>query len=380
MKFKNKKTGEIKEFDAIMINAALVSAQNRKRLFWTNISNVTQPKDRGILLRDILESNVDESYSVKNQGKVIVRKVDKSHSLMTRDYKGFGNQEMTGILTNSWEHNNKLSDNEIIRKLTPVECERLQGLAEKEQSCIIRVCKDNQNNSVSVANQNPKSQGVAGNAEKTELLETAKSVVRSLNIKNPPTNKPVQPDVLINCEENKIEIFNQGKLLANVSGVELKQNAPPLKSIEDFVRIVVGLNTIVERTTPFGEAELPQKSNLLVVKESGNNVANIYGKGITQLAEDAKIDLTILKKLLKSTTSDLIGRENKEQITQILFSCVALAIVGYIPKEIQNQNILTFQIKSRVGYTFGVSNTQRYKALGNAFNCEVVKHILKNII
>jgi DNA (cytosine-5)-methyltransferase 3A len=31
-------------------------------------------------------------------------------------------------------------------------------------------------------------------------------------------------------------------------------------------------------------------------------------------------------------------------------------------------------------YTEGVSNTQRYKALGNAFNCEVVKHILKNII
>lgn len=31
-------------------------------------------------------------------------------------------------------------------------------------------------------------------------------------------------------------------------------------------------------------------------------------------------------------------------------------------------------------YTDGVSNTQRYKALGNAFNCAVVKHILKNII
>jgi DNA (cytosine-5)-methyltransferase 3A len=31
-------------------------------------------------------------------------------------------------------------------------------------------------------------------------------------------------------------------------------------------------------------------------------------------------------------------------------------------------------------YTEGVSNTQRYKALGNAFNCEVIKHILKNII
>lgn len=42
--------------EPIMINAALVSAQNRKRLFWTNIPNVTLPEDRGILLKDILES------------------------------------------------------------------------------------------------------------------------------------------------------------------------------------------------------------------------------------------------------------------------------------------------------------------------------------
>lgn len=38
-----------------MINSSLVSAQNRKRLYWTNIPWVTQPEDRGIILRDILE-------------------------------------------------------------------------------------------------------------------------------------------------------------------------------------------------------------------------------------------------------------------------------------------------------------------------------------
>jgi len=39
----------------IMIDAALVSAQRRKRLFFTNIPGVTLPEDRGILLKDILE-------------------------------------------------------------------------------------------------------------------------------------------------------------------------------------------------------------------------------------------------------------------------------------------------------------------------------------
>lgn len=44
--------------EPIMINSALVSAQSRKRCYWTNIPGVTQPADRGILLRDILESGV----------------------------------------------------------------------------------------------------------------------------------------------------------------------------------------------------------------------------------------------------------------------------------------------------------------------------------
>jgi DNA (cytosine-5)-methyltransferase 3A len=44
----------------IKINSSLVSAQNRVRLYWSNIPNITQPKDRGIRLIDIFESDVDE--------------------------------------------------------------------------------------------------------------------------------------------------------------------------------------------------------------------------------------------------------------------------------------------------------------------------------
>jgi len=45
--------------EPIMIDAALVSAQRRKRLFWTNIPNVVLPEDRGILLKDILQLDHD---------------------------------------------------------------------------------------------------------------------------------------------------------------------------------------------------------------------------------------------------------------------------------------------------------------------------------
>ena len=58
----------------IMINSALVSAQNRQRLYWTNIglepqglfgdleTIIQQPKDKKILLRDVLESEVDSNF------------------------------------------------------------------------------------------------------------------------------------------------------------------------------------------------------------------------------------------------------------------------------------------------------------------------------
>ncbi len=54
--------------EPICINSALVSAQNRQRLYWTNIPGVEQPEDLGILLRDILESGVvyrEKAYTLK---------------------------------------------------------------------------------------------------------------------------------------------------------------------------------------------------------------------------------------------------------------------------------------------------------------------------
>lgn len=53
--------------EPICINSSLVSAQNRQRLYWTNIPGVQQPEDRGILLKDILETGTalrEKAYPV----------------------------------------------------------------------------------------------------------------------------------------------------------------------------------------------------------------------------------------------------------------------------------------------------------------------------
>lgn len=61
--------------DPVMINSALVSAQQRKRCYWTNIPNITQPKDKRILLKDILESGIpwqEKSYAYNTSSEVLL--------------------------------------------------------------------------------------------------------------------------------------------------------------------------------------------------------------------------------------------------------------------------------------------------------------------
>ena len=54
--------------EPVMINSNLLSAQNRKRLYWTNIAEITQPEDEGLFIRDILEDDVDQKYCVSGGG------------------------------------------------------------------------------------------------------------------------------------------------------------------------------------------------------------------------------------------------------------------------------------------------------------------------
>ena len=83
--------------EPIMINSALVSAQNRVRYYWTNIPGIEQPEQRGIVLRDILETQTNEQ-PVKNtkRNQRHYRNDDEKSLCMTATmYKGAGNNGMT---------------------------------------------------------------------------------------------------------------------------------------------------------------------------------------------------------------------------------------------------------------------------------------------
>ena len=63
--------------EPILINSSLLSAQNRQRYYWTNVPGVEQPEDRGLVLKDILEDFVGEEHFAGDQ--------------MQKNYRG-GNQ------------------------------------------------------------------------------------------------------------------------------------------------------------------------------------------------------------------------------------------------------------------------------------------------
>lgn len=58
---------EYLDIEPIEINSVLVSAQNRKRLYWTNIPGIEQPKDKYVYLKDILEMNVSDKYILSDK-------------------------------------------------------------------------------------------------------------------------------------------------------------------------------------------------------------------------------------------------------------------------------------------------------------------------
>jgi DNA-cytosine methyltransferase len=115
--------------EPVMINASLVSAQNRKRLFWVGRRvgdeyervMVSQPDDRGIVLNDILQApgEVDSRMTVGGKAYVLTATYGRAVA-----WNSIAKKQRTMVRVGNIDGNNSQG----YRKLTPIECERLQGL------------------------------------------------------------------------------------------------------------------------------------------------------------------------------------------------------------------------------------------------------------
>lgn len=123
-------------FDFIPIDSALVSAQTRKRIYWTNIPDVEQPEDRKIYLKDILDSGtVDRDKSL-----CISRRYSEctgSQSYLRRRYFGKSFYQIVfedcspEYQKELWRNNDRKEYEDqrgYVRQLTAEEVEKLQTL------------------------------------------------------------------------------------------------------------------------------------------------------------------------------------------------------------------------------------------------------------
>jgi DNA (cytosine-5)-methyltransferase 3A len=151
--------------EPILINSSLVSAQNRRRLYWTNISNIAQPADKHIYLKDVLESGVVdrdksycidanyykgsnlEQYIIKGRRQIVFteRRTQEAKQIRKEYLQKYGkdfcprrSKELVprtdgkvNCLTTALTKEHILLDESFnFRKLTPIECERLQTVPE----------------------------------------------------------------------------------------------------------------------------------------------------------------------------------------------------------------------------------------------------------
>ena len=122
---------DIMGVEPIMINSNLVSAQDRKRLYWTNIPNIEQPSDKGIFLKDIVQPTKDkQDYSIyermiaKKEGTLAYKKAWSSVRTLDQKSKTLTTSH---AISNSGATNIKYTESEYYLP-TPIECERLQTL------------------------------------------------------------------------------------------------------------------------------------------------------------------------------------------------------------------------------------------------------------
>lgn len=112
--------------EPIRINSKLVSAQLRDRYYWTNIENVTQPEDKGILLKDIITSG----YVDRDKARALL--VSDCRPLTTKEKMIHRYKKFTTLI---WEIE---GDDNSVRYMNQIELERCQTVPEGYTKCLNR--------------------------------------------------------------------------------------------------------------------------------------------------------------------------------------------------------------------------------------------------
>ena len=323
------------KIEPILINSALLSAQSRQRLYWTNIPHVKQPEDLGIVLKDILEDEVEEHYLA---GKNLLE-----------NYQG-GNQ----LNPNYKSQANTIHDK---NKKSGVICAGTHGYAngyvETKPKQVGKIKDGGQGNRIystdgKSSTLSAQSGGTAGNGN--TLIET----------------KPKQVGIAsdINGHDILKRVYSpEGKSpTLNTMGGGNREPKVVSGALRARSKNKDGKNVGWKETKPKQMLELrkDEKANSvtsvskdsLVVEKSHPIKANYYKSSRANFENDTS----------KGSKFSATGVQS-EDLTWRKLTPLECERLQTVPDN----------------YTASVSNTQRYKMLGNGWTVEVICHILKNM-
>ena len=431
-----------------LINSALVSAQNRQRYYWTNIEDIKDIKDKGILLKNILEDNASNlrpcelrEFKIDSichhiadatdiKGNESIKRVyadsGKSPTLTTmtgghrepkvlivpeatkkgyveiqpgecvdltfinsKTRRGRSMREKSNCLTaTTYDYN--FWNGYSYRKLTPLECERLQTLPDFFTSKGLDIHSQtlyngNECNTKEVKCQKPvESKNVISLSQVGKLNSAINTILGSLDMEQ---LKPLE---------------NLSIKAKSVLSMGAKENSKQLKVCASSIINLGKENSLLMEAKnvryAISQSEVGQMECVLSIISNNKETETLYRTKLENMSLSEMGENTIKTKMVDGLIGELqkkLLEENSEKeklyiILTLINSIIALAIL----KSSQTQsislcidslnllqgNLLEMDLLSlKTENIVDVSNSSRYKMIGNGWTVDVIAHIFKGI-
>ena len=275
-----------------------------------------------------------------------------------------------------------------VRRLLPVECERLQGVPSYVKYARFSACYDHLNSCAPVDGKSLKSQPYVSPVGVDANSESARRATDHLNARLHADAPHAVLHVLIDSGRAEAVILSEAhELIAFVNGADDPTESSHQKLSADFVRAVAHICTTAGNETRLG-AEVFQPSAISSsVPWNGVRRAETCGRETRDDAADVVPNGIIQNNRSKSITSSLgATTKNCAMICEISFCFVANAICSFIPPTITLANSCEIRCAMIVGHTDipwrgkgHAPDGPRYKAIGNGWAMPVVRWIGERI-
>ena len=275
-----------------------------------------------------------------------------------------------------------------VRRLTPRECERLQGFPEITENAEIEICLASKcTANADVETPCTTEQSNAYSAGESELAPHVKTAEHPLSANRQDPGKHAVLSVRMHLDRKEVEILSQGKWTSLASIAESHGSLAPPMQIEDFVQLLARMPKGSGTKAVDGREASQTTERRSLARQNGKLFVELAGQETNELAKSAGTSTTEVSQHSTRTTSFHMRNASERGSTLETWSCsVALAICGFIPTITQNASFLSIQIEVVRGFTAityrhgkPAADGPRYKALGNSMAVPVIGWVLDRV-